>query len=228
MTVNLIKHVAEDTDVTFAARVSTIGGESRYQEASEKDAGLINYLMRDKHGSPFEHNSMTFYVEAPIFVIREFMRHRIGFSYNEESGRYKELAPVFYVPADDRPLRQAGKPGSYIFTAGDYKQVRTVNGDIRRISEEAYSTYERLLKLEVAREVARMVLPVNIYSSFYVTCNARSLMSFLALRTKRENARFKSSPQQEIRMVADEMELQFSRLMPLTHAAFERHGRVAP
>ncbi|MEU8948753.1 FAD-dependent thymidylate synthase [Streptomyces sp. NPDC048489] len=228
MTVNLIKHVAEDTDVTFAARVSTIGGESRYQEASDKDAGLINYLMRDKHGSPFEHNSMTFYIEAPIFVVREFFRHRIGFSYNEESGRYKELAPVFYVPADDRPLRQAGKPGSYIFTAGDYKQVRTVNGDIRRISEEAYSTYERLLKLEVAREVARMVLPVNIYSSFYVTCNARSLMAFLALRTKRENARFKSSPQQEIRMLADEMELQFSRLMPLTHAAFERHGRVAP
>ncbi|MFG3582590.1 FAD-dependent thymidylate synthase [Streptomyces sp. NPDC047990] len=228
MTVNLIKHVAEDTDVTFAARVSTLGGEARYQEASDKDAGLINYLMRDKHGSPFEHNSMTFFVEAPIFVVREFMRHRIGFSYNEESGRYKELAPVFYVPADDRPLRQKGKPGSYIFTAGDYKQVRTVNGDLRRISEEAYSTYQRLLDMEVAREVARMVLPVNIYTSFYVTCNARSLMSFLTLRTKRENAAFKSSPQQEIRMVADQMELQFSRLMPLTHAAYERHGRVAP
>jgi thymidylate synthase (FAD) len=228
MTVDLIKHVAEDTDVTFAARVSTIGGESRFREASDKDSGLINYLMRDKHGSPFEHNSMTFYVEAPIFVVREFFRHRIGWSYNEESGRYKELAPVFYVPADDRPLRQVGKPGSYVFTAGDYKQARTVNGDLRRIAEETYGTYERLLKMEVAREVARMVLPVNIYTSFYATCNARSLMSLLSLRTKRENAKFKSTPQQEIRMVADQMELHFSRLMPLTHAAYERHGRVAP
>ncbi|WP_204268146.1 FAD-dependent thymidylate synthase, partial [Escherichia coli] len=68
-----------------------------------RDRGLINYLMRDRHGSPFEHNSMTFYVQAPIFVFREFMRHRIA-SYNEESGRYRELRPVFYVPARERNL----------------------------------------------------------------------------------------------------------------------------
>ncbi|WP_234021965.1 MULTISPECIES: FAD-dependent thymidylate synthase [unclassified Streptomyces] len=224
----MIKHAAEDADVTFAARVSTQGGESRFNEATEKDAGLINYLMRDRHGSPFEHTSFTFYVETPIFVAREFFRHRTGWSYNEESGRYKELAPVFYVPADGRPLRQVGKPGAYSFIQGDCKQKVAVQGDLRRISTEAYETYTRLLDLDVAREVARMVLPVNIYTSFYATCNARSLMHFLGLRTSRTNARFPSFPQHEIEMVAEGLETEFARYMPLTYAAFEANGRVAP
>lgn len=228
MTVNLIKHAAEDADVAFAARVSTLGGETRFNEVSGKDSGLINYLMRDRHGSPFEHTSFTFYVESPIFVAREFMRHRAGWSYNEESGRYKELAPVFYVPADGRPLRQVGKPGAYSFELGTYKQAMAVSGDLRRISSEAYDTYKRLLDLEVAREVARMVLPVNIYTSFYATCNARSLMHFLSLRTKNENAKVPSFPQLEIQMVADQMEEQFRKLMPLTAAAYDKNGRVAP
>ncbi|MGW5773079.1 FAD-dependent thymidylate synthase [Streptomyces longwoodensis] len=228
MTVNLIKHAAEDSDVTFAARVSTQGGESRFNEASEKDAGLINYLMRDRHGSPFEHTSFTFYVETPIFVAREFLRHRVGWSYNEESGRYRELQPVFYVPADGRPLRQVGKPGAYSFIQGDYKQKAAVQGDLRRISTEAYETYARLLDLGVAREVARMVLPVNIFTSFYATCNARSLMHFLGLRTSRTNARFPSFPQAEIEAVAEGLETEFARQMPLTYAAFEANGRVAP
>jgi thymidylate synthase (FAD) len=208
--------------------VSTQGGETRFNEASERDAGLINFLMRDRHGSPFEHTSFTFYIEAPIFVVREFIRHRAGWSYNEESGRYKELEPVFYVPADGRPLRQVGNPGSYEFIQGDYKQKSAVSGDLKRVSVEAYMTYKRLLDLGVAREVARMVLPVNIYTSFYATCNARSLMHFLSLRTQNEKARFPSFPQEEIRMVADQMEAVFAAYMPLTHAAYEKHGRVAP
>ncbi|MFD8088945.1 FAD-dependent thymidylate synthase [Streptomyces malaysiensis] len=228
MTVELIKHAAEDADVAFAARVSTLGGDTRFNEVSDKDAGLINFLMRDRHGSPFEHTSMTFLVETPIFVAREFFRHRAGFSYNEESGRYKELEPTFYVPADGRPLRQVGKPGAYEFSLGTYKQFMCVSGDIRRVSTEAYSSYKRLLDMEVAREVARMVLPVNIYTSFYVTCNARSLMHFLSLRTKRENAKVPTFPQLEIQMVADQMEEQFKALMPLTAAAFDKNGRVAP
>lgn len=228
MTVELVKHAAADSDVATAARVSTIGESHDRIVDLTKDAGLINYLMRDRHGSPFEHTSFTFYIEAPIFVVREFFRHRVGFSYNEESGRYKELQPVFYVPADGRPLRQVGKPGAYSFELGTYKQHMAVTGDIRRISSEAYGTYKRLLDLEVAREVARMVLPVNIYSSFYATCNARSLMHFLSLRTKDENATFPSFPQQEIEMVAEQMEDQFSYHMPLTWEAFQANGRVAP
>ncbi|MEU6765873.1 FAD-dependent thymidylate synthase [Streptomyces sp. NPDC046853] len=228
MTVHLIKHAAEDADVAFAARVSTLGGETRFNEVSDKDSGLINYLMRDRHGSPFEHTSFTFYIEAPIFVAREFMRHRTGWSYNEESARYKELEPVFYVPEDGRPLRQVGKPGAYSFELGTYKQFMCVSGDIRRVSSEAYSTYKRLLDLEVAREVARMVLPVNIYTSFYATCNARSLMHFLGLRTKSDAAKFPSFPQREIEMVAEQMEDHFSFQMPHTWVAFQNNGRVAP
>ena len=97
VTVELVRANASDQDVLFAARVSTQGEQSleaatanKDAETDKRDRGLINYLMRDRHGSPFEHNSMTFYVQAPIFVFREFMRHRIA-SYNEESGRYKEL-----------------------------------------------------------------------------------------------------------------------------------------
>ncbi|MFG3176617.1 FAD-dependent thymidylate synthase [[Kitasatospora] papulosa] len=228
MTVNLIKHAAADADVAFAARVSTLGGETRFNEVSGKDSGLINYLMRDRHGSPFEHTSFTFYIECPIFVAREFMRHRAGWSYNEESGRYKELAPVFYVPADGRPLRQVGKPGAYRFETGTYNQARAVSGDLRRISTEAYETYKRLLDLDVAREVSRMVLPVNIYTSFYATCNARSLMHFLGLRTQSDAAKFPSFPQREIEMVAEQMEDIFSLLMPDTWTAFQANGRVAP
>ena len=108
VSVELVKSSASDSDVLFAARVSTLGEQSldELQKDPERSKGLINYLMRDRHGSPFEHNSMTFFVSAPIFVFREFMRHRVGWSYNEESGRYRELDPVFYVPGADRKLVQ--------------------------------------------------------------------------------------------------------------------------
>lgn len=228
MTVDLIKHVADDTDVTFAARVSTKGGETRFNEASEKDAGLINYLMRDRHGSPFEHTSMTFYIEAPIFVAREFFRHRVGWSYNEESGRYKELQPVFYIPGKDRNLVQAGKPGAYEFKPGDLVQMSSVEQNFRQVYREAYQRYRGMLQQGIAREVARMVLPVGIYTSFYATCNARSLMHFLGLRTTDPESKFPSFPQREIEMVAEEMEKSFAGLMPLTYGAFQKNGRVAP
>ncbi|MFJ9900278.1 FAD-dependent thymidylate synthase [Streptomyces sp. NPDC091280] len=230
MTVHLIKHSAADTDVTDAARVSTQGDEilEQFERDPQRDQGLIHFLMRDRHGSPFEHASMTFFVQAPIFVAREHFRHRAGWSYNEESGRYSELKPLFYVPDGKRPLRQIGKPGAYEFTLGTYQQYMTVSGDLRRISTEAYSTYKRMLDMDVAREVARMALPLNIYTSFYATCNARSLMNFLSLRTKRDSARVPSFPQLEIQMVADQMEDHFQVLMPETAAAFEQLGRVAP
>ena len=183
--------------------------------------------MRDRHGSPFEHNSMTFYVQAPIFVFREFMRHRIA-SYNEESGRYRELRPVFYVPGPDRDLIQEGRPGHYQFLPGSPDQHKLVAETTRRVCEEAYTAYQELLDAGIAREVARIVLPLTIYSSMYVTMNARSLMNFLSLRTKRDNSTYPSFPQREIEMVAEQMEAAWAGLMPLTHAAFEAAGRVAP
>ena len=236
MTVELVRSSAHDADVLFAARVSTLGEqtlESSHLDGSETDAdqkrdrGLINYLMRDRHGSPFEHNSMTFYVHAPIFVFREFMRHRIA-SYNEESARYRELNPVFYVPDADRNLIQVGKPGAYDFLPGTAEQTALVQQQTRAAAIQAYEAYRRMLEAGVAREVARIVLPVNIYSSMYVTLNARSLMNFLSLRTVRADARFPSYPQREIEMCAEQMEQYFAELMPLTHAAFNANGRVAP
>jgi len=229
VTVELVRSSAQDADVLFAARVSTQGEQSLDQLDADpqRSKGLINYLMRDRHGSPFEHNSMTFYVHAPIFVFREFMRHRIA-SYNEESGRYRELRPVFYVPGPERRLRQVGKPGAYEFLEGTPEQTELVRAETERVCREAFASYQRMLEAGVAREVARIVLPLTIYSSMYVTMNARSLMNFLSLRTAREGSRFPSFPQREIVMRAERMEELWAGLMPLTHAAFEANGRVAP
>tara|TARA_B100000408_G_scaffold109894_1_gene86746 strand:- start:1811 stop:2536 length:726 start_codon:yes stop_codon:yes gene_type:complete len=232
VTVELVRASAADSDVLFAARVSTLGEQTLGDaaagvEASDRDRGLINYLMRDRHGSPFEHNSMTFYVQAPIFVFREFMRHRIA-SYNEESGRYRELRPVFYVPAPERKLVQVGKPGAYDFIDGTPEQTEIVDEATREASAHAFAAYQRMLDAGVAREVARIVLPLNTYSSMYVTMNARSLMNFLSLRTKVEGSHFPSFPQREIEMCAEKMEDLWATLMPMTHAAFAANGRVAP
>ncbi|MFC0675527.1 FAD-dependent thymidylate synthase [Brachybacterium hainanense] len=228
--VHLVRCSAQDGDVVFAARVSTQGEQTLALaggEATDRDRGLIRYLMRDRHGSPFEHTSFTFYVEAPIFVFREFMRHRIA-SYNEESGRYRELRPVFYVPGPGRALVQVGKPGAYEFEPGSPEQHAAVDAAVREQSASAYAAYRDMLATGVAREVARTVLPVNLFSSMYVTMNARSLMNFLSLRTRREGSAFPSFPQREIEMVAERMEQFFRDAMPLTHAAFDDGGRIAP
>ena len=229
MTVELVRASAQDSDVLFAARVSTLGEQSLgdVDADARRSEGLIRYLMRDRHGSPFEHNSMTFYVQAPIFVFREFMRHRIA-SYNEESGRYRELRPVFYVPAPERKLVQEGKPGHYVFVEGTSAQYETVVEQTKQACTESYRAYQAMLATGVAREVARGVLPVATYSSMYVTMNARSLMNFLSLRTKREGSAYPSYPQREIEMVAEQMESVWAELMPVTHAAFEAAGRVSP
>ena len=230
MGVELVKASAGDSDVIWAARVSTAGEASlaALDEDPAASRGLINYLMRSRHGTPFEHNSFTFLVTAPIFVFREFHRHRVGWSYNEESGRYRELKPVFYVPAPDRNLQQVGKAGHYTFVPGTPEQHDVVTEQTRAAYAAAYDAYRRMLDAGIARELARAVLPVGTYSSMYATCNARSLMAFLSLRTRREESRFPSYPQREIEMVAERMEEHFARLMPLTHAAFEAYGRVSP
>ncbi len=229
MTVELVKQAASDADVIWAARVSTKGEQSLADVNGdpERSAGLINFLMRDRHGTPFEHSSMTFYVRAPIFVFREFMRHRT-FSYNEESGRYRRLDPVFYVPGPDRKLVQTGKPGAYEFSDGSPEQHALARETVEAACRQSYAAYLEMLDAGIAREVARTVLPVGLYSSMYATCNARALMNFLSLRVKDPAATFPSFPQREIEMVAEQMEAIWAGLMPLTHAAFERNGRVCP
>ncbi len=229
ITVELVKHAASDADVIWAARVSTRGEQSLEDLEADpaRSAGLINYLMRDRHGSPFEHANFTFFVRAPIFMWREHFRHRMA-SYNEESGRYKVLEPVFYVPGAERKLVQVGKTGAYEFVDGTPEQYATVVDATKESCRQAYAAYQRMLEAGVAREVARIVLPLTIYSSAYVTMNARALMNFLSLRTTSPDSRFPSFPQREIEMVGEQYEAHFAALMPHTHEAFVRNGRVAP
>lgn len=226
-TVELMEVNASDASVVSAARVSTLGSQITW--ATDEAEGLIKFLARNRHGTPFEHNHFVFYVHAPIFVFREYHRHRIGWSYNEESGRYKQLDPVFYLPPPERPLVQVGKVGDYQFLPGTDKTYELLIDSMVMDCELLYRSYEyRLNELEIAKEVARMTLPVNIFSSMYATCNARSLMAFLSLRTQHEDAAYPSKPMYEIRTVADKLEEFFLTAMPITANAFIDGGRVAP
>jgi thymidylate synthase (FAD) len=223
--VELVDSSGSDELICKAARVSTLGAASI---DSSESKGLINFLMLNRHGSPFEHSLMMFRISAPIFVWREYMRHRIGFSYNEQSGRYMKLEPMFYIPNPDRPLVQIGKPGAYKFVEGRTDQQLLVQVELVNSYKRAWESYETMLENDVAKEVARMCLPVAIYSTAYVTCNPRSMMSFLSLRTKHEDSKFPSYPQWEINQVANQMEDIFASLFPITHAAFYKAGRVSP
>ena len=227
MSVTLTRTEGEDLDVARAAWVSTKGQRAEDEADPQRAAGLINMLMRDRHGSPFEQVGLQFLVEAPIFVWREHMRHRIA-SYNEMSGRYTRLAPVFYVPAVDRPLIQQGKPGAYTFVPGDPDAIDMTGIALRQVAEHAYHAYETLLRGGVAKEVARMMLPVGIYSTAYVRMNLRALMNFLSLRTRSDQATYPSFPQREIEMVAEQYEQVMVEAFPLVYSAFVSHGRVAP
>jgi len=225
--VDLVQCLASDEMVVRAARIST-KSESVVEEAPGKTSGMINFLLKNRHGTPFEHNMFTFRIKAPIFVFREFHRHRIGWSYNEMSGRYTELPAEFYEPDVYRPLVQEGKPGAYVFVEGTAEQVHSTRAILETSYADSWDRYQQLLLQGVAKEVARAVLPVGIMSQMYATCNARSLMAFLSLRTKDETSTFPSYPMQEIEMVARKMEAFFKEKMPLTWASFQMNGRVSP
>lgn len=213
-TVELIKHSASDEDVARAAWVSNFGEDARAKDAGRIE-GLINFLYRERHMSPFEHGSFTFFVDTPIFVAREFMRHRT-WSYNETSGRYKELEPRFYVAPEDRPLVQEGKIGSYRFVPGDNAQYDTLQNNTTGAYRAAWDSYQYMLEMGIAREVARNVLPVGIMTQFYATANPRNVMQFLLLRND-------PNALKEIRDVAVQIENQFAKAMPLTYQAYKKY-----
>jgi thymidylate synthase (FAD) len=208
--------LASDLAVVNAARVS-FNQEST--EMSGRDRGLIGFLMRERHGTPFEHGYFRFVVKAPIFVVREHHRHRAGHSYNEWSGRYSKLEAEFYVP--DYVRSQVGKPGAYRFEPVDPELRDEVQNEIRTAAEEAFETYERLLEKGVAKEVARTVLPLAMYTRYFWSCNPRSLMHFCGLRNS-------DQAQHEIREYSRAAEMFLERLMPATHAAFVENARRAP
>lgn len=226
MSVELVDSMADDYMVCRAARIST-GGNIPLSVLTGSDRGLIGYLMKNRHGTPFEHNAFTFRVECPIFTAREFVRHRMA-SYNEESGRFKELEGVFWVPGPARPLVQEGKPGRYDMRPGTPEQYNLALISIKDACHTAYENYVSMLNGGICREVARAALPVSIYTSFYVTMNARGLMNFLSLRIDDPDNTFTTKPQYEIQQAALDIQDHFSRHMPVTFRAFEENGRVAP
>src|ERR671933_1567241 len=186
----------------------------------ETDAGLIRFLMRERHATPFEHAVFRFHVRAPIFVAREWFRHRVG-SFNEFSMRYAKATDDFYVPEPDDVRSQVGKPGAYSFEPVDDELAERTRDELREVYEHAYATYERLVEAGVARELARAVMPVGAYTEFFWTVNARALMNFVSLR----NSEF---AQLEIRRYAEAVEAFFAEKMPVTHAAFVAQDRTAP
>lgn len=217
-TVELIKHNASDIDVARAAWVSNFGEDARERDAGRIE-GLINFLYRERHMSPFEHGSFTFFIDTPIFVAREFMRHRT-MSYNEVSGRYKKLDDRVYVAPYERPLIQTGKVGAYEFVSGSDDQYAMMRARTQQAYDDAFWHYHEMMDAGVAKEVARNVLPVGTMTQFYATVNPRNLMQFLELRNDKHAL-------YEIREVAVQMEALFKDAMPLTHAAYtkERDGR---
>lgn len=229
VTIKLIDHYGNDESIAQAAWVSSKGAEAVAEQGKTHVGGLIRSLMRAKHGTPFEHAGMKFFVEAPIFVFREWHRHRIGFSYNEMSMRYlKRMPGVFWAPAADRPLIKVGKGMAPQFEPGTPEQRELTDRTFQECCNFVWERYGRLVDAGIANEVAARVLGVNIYSAMVVTCNPRSLMAFLSLRTGRDEAQHRSYPQREIEQCADALEAEFARLFPITHAAYCEFKRVAP
>ena len=161
--VRLDDAMADDLSVVNGARVSFA---RRKEEMDESDEGLIRFLMRDRHGTPFEHNSFRFHIRCPIFVAREWMRHRVG-SFNEFSLRYAKATDDFYVPEAEDVRSQVGKPGAYSFEAVSDEVAEETLEKLRAVYGHAYATYQELVELGVARELARCALPVGAYTEFY-------------------------------------------------------------
>jgi thymidylate synthase (FAD) len=215
--VRLDDAMADDLSVVNGARVSFA---RRKTEMDSSDEGLIRFLMRDRHGSPFEHNAFRFHIRCPIFVAREWFRHRIG-SFNEFSMRYAKATDDFYVPEATDVRSQVGKPGAYSFEPVSDELAEQAREEIQAVYDQAFATYERLVEAGVARELARAVMPVGAYTQFYWTVNARALMNFVSLR----NSEF---AQLEIRRYAEAVEEFLARQMPSTHAAFVANNRMSP
>jgi thymidylate synthase (FAD) len=246
MSVELIDFMGDEQRIVEAAQVSTKGaykggitkspgflnglrrglriGGWHMPTKFKPNPGLVKWLYKERHASPFEHCVMTFRIEAPIFITREILRHRIS-SFNEESGRYRVLKGVFYSPKAGRNLQQVGKVGNYDFVPGNVQQRALVWLSSRLAPSVAWATYRCLIRAGVAREVARIVLPVSLYSSLYYTANLRSILNFLSLRVDwGEDAAVRSHPQAEIQEVALKMAEHVQKRFPNVWESFKANG----
>lgn len=220
MTVILIDSMGTEDRVVQVAKVSTLGPDARDSEGNTR---LLKYLYRDQHGVPFEHVLFTFYLEIPIFVSRQIVKHRIS-SINEESGRYRELLPNFYTQSPDRMLVQTGKTGDYNFVPGSPEQHEAVSFVNKAMGQAFWTNYCALREMGVAKEVARMTTPTNMYSSMFFTVNLRSLMNFITKRKEWEEGQVVSHAQHEIAMVTDQMVEIIKEKFPNVWDAFVESG----
>lgn len=205
--VRLVDFMGGDQGVVDSARVS-YGGKARGEEADKK---LIAYLLKHKHETPFEHSVFKFHVKTPIFVMRQWIRHRIA-STNEISARYTEVKDEFYIPEKWRAQDVKNKQGSVAAPALDHQEL-TAKFDAQ--IKACLKLYREMLGAGVAREMARMILPVNAYTEFYWTINARSLMNFISLRAD-------VHAQWEIQQYAEAIADYFKQKMPWTYDAYLR------
>lgn len=216
--IELLDVMGDDLSVVNAAKVSFA---AQVKEIDEASIGLINYLMKNKHATPFEHVIFKFRIKAPIFVTREWMRHRWS-SFNEMSMRYHVPPTIdYYIPAYDKIRKQVGKPGAYSFEEIDNPETKDIVYSVfQSVIIDADAAYHKLLDLGIAKEIARCVLPVSQYTEFIWTVNARSLINFVTLRND-------SNAQYEIQEYAKVVESYFAEIMPITHSAFVNSGRTA-
>ena len=207
--VRLVETMGGDQGVVQAARVSYGGGS----KGEEQDRKLIEYLLQHQHMTPFEQAVFKFHVSCPIFVMRQWIRHRMA-STNEISARYTEVQDEYYVPSAWRGQDLKNKQGSSAAPSLDHKALTAAyDGQMR----SSLAVYRKLLEAGVARELARMVLPVSLYTQFYWTVNARSLMHFLGLRAE-------AHAQWEIQQYAEALAVSFEEKMPWTYLAFLKHS----
>jgi thymidylate synthase (FAD) len=206
--VRYIDHLGSDLRIVESARIS-------YKSPSkgiEQDKKLLIYLYKNRHTSPFEQCSITYNIKMPIFIMRQFVRHRT-FRLNEWSGRYSELADEFYLPTKWRAADAKNKQGSQVSESLDHSALTR---EVKACHDSAYATYQSLLQKGVARELARMVLPVSIFTEVYVNCDLHNLIHFLQLRED-------DHAQQEIREMAAAMRVVAEKLYPWTFEAFHKY-----
>lgn len=217
--VELIHWGPTQLDLAFAnaARVSRL---ARKEEMDDASVGLVRRLMEDHHGTPFEHGLFTFRVKLPIFVEREWVRHRTA-STSEWSARYSQLKPEFYVPAVEDMRKQVGKSMSYTYEAMDPLEADGFRARMKFSNQSAFDAYHEMLDAGVAKEVARTVLPVSTYTEKQWSVNPRNLLGFLTLRNAPQ-------AQLEIRRYADAIESIVDHCMPVTMDAYRQFGREKP
>lgn len=212
--VRLIDHMGNDLNIVRAARVS-YNADWRTGEHKENDQKLLNYLWKNNHTSPFESVAFTFEVKAPIFVFRQWHRHRT-WSFNEISGRYAELKDEFYIPLSENVGVQSksNKQTRDLTSNIDNIKDQTIPSIIDYVSNCCYESYKSLLDQNVPREIARIILPLNTYSKMFATVSLLNLLKFIKLRNH-EHAQF------EIREYAKALQELIIPIVPVTMEAFK-------